>query len=541
MTNTAGEFNLCAKPKSFLTEWGNGGAWLAVIIGLWLWVWWHLAVEWRTNVKYQYGYLVPFLSLYLAWLRIDRPGAMGSAVTAGPGRQAGSSACVYAGWALWVVAALMYQVDPAWRLVAYFMMGGTTVLTIGWLRRVGGDDLVRCMRFPLAFTWTAVAWPMTLDQPLTQGLMQGVTAISVSILNACQVAALQRGSVIELARATVGVDEACSGIQSLQGSLMVSLFLGELYRMKAGGRFMLVIVAGGVALAGNLVRTVALAWLSNLHGAAAVSHYHDVAGYLLTAAIFGGIWLVAIRFDRGRTTVRTWPSHSVAWPSVWVAGCDGYRLLLAVLLIPVLTWGWFAARGVRMSQQKAPRWSIQIDRLPAAWKHERLEISPGMLRELWCTEWQAFRINPPDGSPIRAYHFFWRPGIDIPSIGVWHTPDVCMPGSGWHEKGQGVPVEVRIGQQEFPAVVFRFTLDNVEISVLHAIWHGGQPKMFAWLPATLLDKWDRFSLLWEGRQNRGHEVLTVVVNSPRNAAEEMRLFENFLNRVLVTTSTGAGE
>jgi hypothetical protein len=45
------------------------------------------------------------------------------------------------------------------------------------------------------------------------------------------VAALQHGNVIEVATGNVGIDKACSGIRSFQATLMISLFLGKLYRL----------------------------------------------------------------------------------------------------------------------------------------------------------------------------------------------------------------------------------------------------------------------------------------------------------------------
>ena len=64
----------------------------------------------------------------------------------------------------------------------------------------------------------------------------------------------------------VGVDEACSGIRSFDATLMISLFLGELYRFGLLRRIGLVGFGVALAFGCNIVRTLILAWVSaSLH------------------------------------------------------------------------------------------------------------------------------------------------------------------------------------------------------------------------------------------------------------------------------------
>ena len=55
-------------------------------------------------------------------------------------------------------------------------ISAATVLTFSWAYRRGGWVLVRELAFPILFTWTAVAWPGVLDDPLTMRLRAVVTA-----------------------------------------------------------------------------------------------------------------------------------------------------------------------------------------------------------------------------------------------------------------------------------------------------------------------------------------------------------------------------
>jgi hypothetical protein len=75
--------------------------------------------------------------------------------------------------------------------------------------------------------------------------MELATSVTVELLNLFHFPAVQHGNVIEVRTGFLGVDEACSGIRSLQATLMVSLFLGELYRASWIRRAILILI--GVA------------------------------------------------------------------------------------------------------------------------------------------------------------------------------------------------------------------------------------------------------------------------------------------------------
>src|SRR5204863_7863308 len=95
--------------------------------------------------------------------------------------------------------------------------------------------------FPSCLFFVAVPWPTNLEQFVVQGLMRLDTFINVEILNAIRIPAVQLGNIIQVGTGYVGIDEACTGIRSLQATFMVSLFLGEFYEFAVGRRIILVL------------------------------------------------------------------------------------------------------------------------------------------------------------------------------------------------------------------------------------------------------------------------------------------------------------
>ena len=57
--------------------------------------------------------------------------------------------------------------------------------------------------------------------------------------------------MIEVSTGLVGIDESCSGIRSLQATLMIALFFGEFYRMSGTRRGWLLVAGPALAMAFN--------------------------------------------------------------------------------------------------------------------------------------------------------------------------------------------------------------------------------------------------------------------------------------------------
>ena len=118
--------------------------------------------------------------------------------------------------------------------------------------------------------------------------------------------AVQHANVIQLPNCTVGVDEACSGIRSLQSSIMAALFIGHLTLTKSATKILFLVLGVGLALSGNLLRSLYLAITAHRHGIEALEKAHDTAGWTVLAFTAVGL-VVATRWgSRFDSKVREW-------------------------------------------------------------------------------------------------------------------------------------------------------------------------------------------------------------------------------------------
>ena len=88
--------------------------------------------------------------------------------------------------------------------------------------------------------------------------MRGNASICAEILTFFGMPAIAEGNLIQISNHMVNVEEACSGIRSLQTAFMMSLFLGEFHRLSVARRIGLMVASFVIAFLVNLVRTLVL-------------------------------------------------------------------------------------------------------------------------------------------------------------------------------------------------------------------------------------------------------------------------------------------
>src|SRR5438105_14293777 len=276
----------------------TAAAWIFFAL-LWFGLWRELSSEWSVNDQYSYGWFVPFFAVVLFWLRFeDRPKP-----DTGKRKAERKIAIVLAIIALLLLFPLrLFEIgNPDWRPLSWLHAISVVAITLICLWSIGGAAWLKHFAFPVAFTLIAVPWVTPIEQPIVQGLMRVVAAIASEAVTLFGIPAHFQGNLIRIPDGVVGVNEACSGVRSLQTSLMIGLLFGELKRLSILHR--LVLIAGAVAIAfiGNVLRAFFLVWIAATQNVAAANRWHDFAGYGIVVLVFiGSLALAAILGDTKR-------------------------------------------------------------------------------------------------------------------------------------------------------------------------------------------------------------------------------------------------
>ena len=262
---------------------------VGLILGWWLY---DLQVQWRALVEYQFGWIVLLLSAYLVWERWptipakDRPASLWLC-----------TALVCLGTPCVLVAELYKQAIAGTPAASFCLSIGCLLFLAANLLFLRGWATLRHFLFPMGFLFVAIPLPGILWSPGVLGLQTFVTLLNVETLKLLGIPALQQANVIRLPHCVVGVDEACSGVRSLQSSIMAGLFIGNLTLKKTSSQWIFLVAGIGLALIGNFLRSLVLSVTAHRHGLQALDRLHDTAGWSVfvftTIGLVFFAWLIA--------------------------------------------------------------------------------------------------------------------------------------------------------------------------------------------------------------------------------------------------------
>ena len=312
-----------------------------VFIIPWLLLVWHLSTFWLLDPQYSYGWVTPAIAVFFGWRQRQsfRPTNGGNPLVL-----AGAIGCILLIGLIWFV----HDAVPDWSVINWLfgiVVAGYLLLLVAYF---WGGEAPKHFAFPILFILLAIPWPQRMELVLVQALMKFVSATAAQALAWLNIPAMATGNIIQIASGTVGIDEACSGVRSLQAMLMVSIFLGELRQFKPLQRIILVFLGSFFALFFNLVRTTLLTWVAATAGFQEFNRWHDPAGLTILCASFFCLWAASHIF-RSEASIELAPATMEAAPvnrrSLWVWSLRfcrdwvwGLILLVSVALVYSPVW-----------------------------------------------------------------------------------------------------------------------------------------------------------------------------------------------------------
>ena len=531
-----------------------------------------LSGEWLVNEQYNYGWFVPFFALYLFWLRWqDRPTPeVRSQRSEARSRLVAAFIAIPALFLLLPVR-LFEIASPEWRPLGWIHAVAVATLTLLYLWCVGGKPWVRHFAFPVAFFFVAVPWPTAAEVPIIQGLMHMVADVAAETAMLLGIPAQVEGNLIRVSTGLVGVNEACSGIRSLQTSLMIGLLFGELKRLSFLRRVALVIGAVVIALLANFVRAVFLVTVAATKNISEVGRWHDVAGYTIVALVF--LSTMGLAYLLGKSEIGNRKSE-IEGQSSEVRGQKSEvssprrslarrRLVSSPYVAAALCWLLFVEIGIaawyrahETNLVSAIRWTVQWPEQAANFR--KLNIDPEIRSVLRFDEGEAAawtltsvvaavsaaqqpataesardpntfatpaKRSQPNSISCLLYVFRWNPGRNSALLANLHRPDVCLPASGWTQVADdGVRNYPVTGAFDLPFRHFEFqrAIGNSVPQKAHAFYCLSEDRAAksSMLANTNLpgmtgspSEWtrdERLRTVLEGRRHLGQQVIEAI-------------------------------
>ena len=297
--------------------------------GFMAFVGWNHSHWWTNREDYGFGWLVPVFVLFIVHERW--PDIIAAISTCG-----GSNSPRASGWQNWVLnllvfgvmlrGAFMFLLGVFYRAgaglsyprsLALAMGTGAIVLSLLFVNlpetenpaRVGllGDDRVKLTTL---FLFPALVWlvsaPMVsvIENQLSLFLLNKVITVVFFTFDVLGLPLQQEGNVLVLPPLAdggdnrVGVEQACSGIRSLNACLFVGSFLAAVFLDKLWKKIVLVVAAMAFAFLTNLIRSPFLtSWAYNYGHEAIEGTVHDVAGYSVLGLTVVGLLMMLPLFQ----------------------------------------------------------------------------------------------------------------------------------------------------------------------------------------------------------------------------------------------------
>lgn len=257
-------------PSRGYSVWIETGVVIALIAALFWDVLADMAHDWWTEPALSQGLLIPPLALYIAWLyrqqTLSRPAA-----TDRRGLIPIAFACV-----LFISGKLASE---------FFMTRiSFVVLVIGLIWTFWGVQRLRTLTFPLLLLATMVPLPTLIYNSLAAPLQLFASDIAARIAQAAGISVFRDGNIIQLAGGSLGVAEACSGLNSLSALIVGSILFGFLICERPIGRILLFASAIPLAIIVNVLRVAGTAVLADYNQEFAMGFYHSFSGWLVFVA-----------------------------------------------------------------------------------------------------------------------------------------------------------------------------------------------------------------------------------------------------------------
>lgn len=233
--------------------------------------------RWQDEISfgadYSHGYLIPFVSLGVIWMKrkeflgveksVSRPGLFV------------------------VIGALLIHWMGVRMAQTRLSLGSFILLLWGIPFYFYGWKMAKLLMFPCSYLLFCV--PLNFLDGLGLRLRLVSTNVATVFMNAVGIAADQQGSYITLMSGfKFNVDDPCSGLRSLLAMTALTAVYAYMTQPKLWQKWLLFILSMPLAVAGNMARIITIALVAQAHGREfAMSIYHDYSGYIaFIAAVF---------------------------------------------------------------------------------------------------------------------------------------------------------------------------------------------------------------------------------------------------------------
>jgi len=443
----------------------NSAFWpLAALVTAWIILIHQVRHHWGGESYYNFGWFVPFLTVWLFLKNIEH-------VPARPASRVGGYILLSLVFLLPIIPFHAFsEINPFWRLPFWVQASGICAFSLMMIHVLYGWKGIRASLFPLFFLTTMIPWPFRFESLIVQSLTGIVTEFAVEGLQFLGYPARVAGNSILLGELSIGVNEACSGIRSLQALFMVTLFLGSLFGQSVWRRVAAVVILPLIVIVINSARAIFLATQVIVNGQEAYESWHDPAGYIAFGISMILIYICIELFNIGSSGERDSQGFEFSGIARNIASITLPRTATLFPLLPLIVFlsaeAWF-----RYHEKRVPantNWTLELPEPSESIRY--LDIHSSIADTLGYGYGHRFVGDLGGGRGFEVYFYGYGHEDHLASISSYHhSPSVCMKAIGAQELKRFPDLMIRTETVNLPMQHYLFELPESGRK-LHVFW-----------------------------------------------------------------------
>jgi exosortase/archaeosortase family protein len=359
----------------------------------------------------------------------------------------------------------------------------------------------------------------------------------------------------------IGIDQACSGIQGFQASVVITLFLGAYYGFGIINRLIFVLVGALVALLFNLVRAFSLSMVK-INGAGHIldtpiyqfgswvlPSLHDMVGWIENLLILLALFFLA-RLAKGGIILTSMGTNPSYWSNIRFSTPWPFQILTIAWVTFTFFGSEFYYSAHEEKLESLPKISLNIND-PEILVEEQV-ISNQITAQLHFSDansiqWQKRdRMIPkqigsremvfnPNQEYWQAFEANWESGGACTAVLSTHSPAACLPLTGLQQVSPPIgqsPKVISIAKDSHNIAfeAYEFTKDGKNLHVFRCFWPSkALPDSQIRFPSGGYSLDGRIQSTLEGRRNVGGTMLALAlanVDSPQTAINKLQALVN---------------
>ena len=377
--------------------------------------------RWDTKEEYGYGYIIPFITLFLVWQRKELLAKQAFKPT-------------YLAVPLLLISGALYfmgAVSTTHTLSQYALV--LTILSLAY--GILGWHSFKIVAIPIALLFFMVPLPPFIYNNLSGKLQLISSELGVAIIRAFGISVYLEGNVIDLGTFKLQVVEACSGLRYLFPLVSLSFVAAYLYNVETWKRVFVFLSSIPITILMNSFRIGMIGILVEYGGIEQAEGFlHDFEGWFIFMACMVILFIeMAILARIGKNKRKLTEVFGIEIPDPVDENCEKkaqkigkthYILLATLALYSVSTIYIQEREDLVLPRKDFSSFPLTIN----DWHGKKRVLEDGILRSLKVDDYLMSDYRKSDGDSVNFYVAYYA---SQQAGAAAHSPRACIPGGGW--------------------------------------------------------------------------------------------------------------